>query len=154
VNTDPLAGGGTNLATIGTAGDPALGGMVIGEWQAGAKMGNAAGDTLGGHRLVFLTGSRERDGLTSQGSGIYDLTDDGAKLFLNAVNYMAQAAVTAPKFTSITRGADGKITVTWDGGGTLQAAPTILGPWQDVPGSTSPYVLTPDASITFGRIKK
>jgi len=89
VNTDPVAGGGTILATVGTAGDPALNGMVIGEWQAGAKMGDAAGDTLGGHRLVFLTGSREKT-ITSQGAGIYDLADDGSKLFLNAVQYMTK----------------------------------------------------------------
>jgi hypothetical protein len=154
VNTDPVAGGGTVLASIGTEGDPAVNGMVIAEWQAGAKMGNAAGDTLGGHRLVFLSGSRERDGLNSQGSGIFDLTDDGAKMFLNAVKYMAQAPVTAPEFTSITKGADGKITVTWEGGGTLQAAESITGPWQDVPGATSPYVLTPTSNMLFGRIIK
>jgi hypothetical protein len=88
VNTDPVAGGGTVLATVATTGDPAFGGMTIGEWAAGATMGDAApSDTLGGHRLVFLTGSREQ-GITSQAAGMYDLTPDGAKLFLNAVNYM------------------------------------------------------------------
>jgi hypothetical protein len=92
VVTGSLAGGGTVLASIGTAGDPALGGMVIGEWQAGAVLPNAGSvpsDTLAGHRLVFLTGSREHSGLTSEGAGIYDLTPDGAQMFLNAVNYMA-----------------------------------------------------------------
>lgn len=89
VNNNPLAGNGTVLATVGTAGDAAFGGMVIAEWQTGAVMGNNPPDTLGGHRLVFLTGSRENDGLTAEGSGIYDLNDDGARLFLNAVNYMA-----------------------------------------------------------------
>jgi hypothetical protein len=88
VNNNPVAGGGTILATVGTAGDPAFGGMVIGEWQAGAVLGNSPPDTLGGHRLVLLTGSRESAGLTSEGSGIYDLDTDGAQLFLNAVTYM------------------------------------------------------------------
>lgn len=89
VNTDPLAGGGTVLASVATAGDPALNGMVIGEWSAGATMGNGAGDVLGGPRLVFLSGSRENDGLTSEGAGIFDLEADGEQLFLNAVDYMA-----------------------------------------------------------------
>src|SRR5262245_3838508 len=89
VNTDPVAGGGVILGTIGTAGDPANGGMVIGEWMAGAVLATSPPDTLGGHRLVFLTGSREAAGLTAEGAGIYDLTADGAKLFLNAVKYMA-----------------------------------------------------------------
>lgn len=88
VNTDPLAGNGKVLATVATQGDPAFGGMVIGEWQAGATMATSPADTLGGHRLVFLTGSREQ-GITSEGAGIYDLTADGSQLFLNAVNYMA-----------------------------------------------------------------
>ena len=90
VNTDPVAGDGTVLAVVANEEDPAVGGMVIGEWTAGATMGNAAGDTLGGHRLAFLSGSREQ-GITSQAAGIYDLSDDGAQLFLNAVNYMAVA---------------------------------------------------------------
>ncbi|HOW71491.1 MAG TPA: PEP-CTERM sorting domain-containing protein [Phycisphaerae bacterium] len=89
VNTNPLAGGGTVLATIGTAGDPAFGGMTIGEWNAGSVLGNGTADILGGHRLALLTGSREHSGLTSEGAGIYDLTADGAQIFLNAVNYMA-----------------------------------------------------------------
>ena len=91
VNTNPLAGGGTLLARIGTPGDPANSGtgMVIAEWPAGAIMGNTPPDTLGGRRLVFLTGSRENAGLTAEGAGIYDLNPDGARMFLNAVNYMA-----------------------------------------------------------------
>jgi hypothetical protein len=153
VNTDPLAGNATVLATIVTEGDPANGGMVIAEWQAGAKMANAAGDTLGGPRLVFLSGSREQ-GITSQAAGIYDLTSDGARLFLNAVQYMAKAPVAEIKFSGIALGADGKITLTWEGGGTLQAAESVTGPWQDVPGATSPYVLTPSSTMMFGRIKK
>jgi hypothetical protein len=50
VNTDPLAGNGTLLASIGTA-DPANSGtgMITGEWQAGATMGNAASDV--GNRI-------------------------------------------------------------------------------------------------------
>lgn len=86
VNTDPVSGNGQVLATVGTAGDPAFGGMVIGEWDAGATL--ATGDVLGGHRMVFLTGSREQT-ITSEGAGIFDLTADGSRLFLNAVNYMA-----------------------------------------------------------------
>jgi hypothetical protein len=103
--------------------------------------------------LVFLTGSREANGSTSQISGIYDLTEDGATLFLNAVKYMAKPVAAAPSFTSVKLGTDGRITVTWTGGGTLQAAPTPTGPWTDVAGATSPYVLNPTGSALFGRIK-
>jgi len=88
VNSNPVSGGGVVLAAIGTIGDAAQGGMVIGEWLAGDKMANGAADTLAGHRLVVLTGSREASGLTSEGAGIYDLTADGAAILLNSVNYM------------------------------------------------------------------
>ncbi|MBN2507691.1 MAG: tandem-95 repeat protein [Verrucomicrobia bacterium] len=88
VNTDPVAGGGTVLATVATAGDPAFGGLVIGEWAAGAVMANTAADVLAGPRLAFLSGSREHSGLTSEGAGIYDLEPDGAQMFLRAVQYM------------------------------------------------------------------
>jgi len=89
VNMNPIAGGGTILATIATAGDPAFGGMIIGEWMPGAVMANGTADILAGHRLAFLSGSREASGLTSEGAGIYDLNPAGAQMFLNAVSYMA-----------------------------------------------------------------
>lgn len=84
VNTDPLVGG-TILGRIAAAGFPGNG-TVIAEWQTGASLGSYV---LGGPRLVFLSGSREHNGMTSQGSGIFDLTADGSQMFLNAVTYMA-----------------------------------------------------------------
>jgi hypothetical protein len=64
--------------------------------------------------------------------------------------------VTAPsaKFTGISKNANGSLTLEWVGGGTLQAAPAVTGPWQDVPGATSPYTLTPTEAATFGRIRQ
>jgi hypothetical protein len=59
-----------------------------------------------------------------------------------------------PKFTSIKVNANGSITVEWTGGGTLQAGATVIGPWQDVTGATSPYTFTPSSAMLFGRIKK
>jgi hypothetical protein len=99
VNTNAVAGGGQVLATVGTAADPAVNGMVVGYWPTGSVMGTAPPDTLGGPRLVFLSGSREAanqmipapgpTGTSSETAGIYDLSQDGARMFLNAVNFMA-----------------------------------------------------------------
>ena len=65
--------------------------MIIGEWPAGAALtpsdGGVRTDILGGRRMVFLTGSRERL-ITSEAAGFYDLVGDGPQLFLNAVAYM------------------------------------------------------------------
>ncbi len=58
-----------------------------------------------------------------------------------------------PKITSIVKNANGSITITWEGGGTLQAAESVLGPWVDVT-ATSPYTVTPTQQILFGRIRK
>ena len=91
INDDPLNADGILLATISNAGNGPVGGMVIAEWQAGATMthdGGAGTDTLAGHRLVFLTGAREADGVSSETAGLYDLYEDGALMLLNAVDYM------------------------------------------------------------------
>lgn len=153
VVTDPPAGGATILATIGTAGDPAFGGLAIGEWLPGASVGSDR-DKLGGKRLVFLTGSREVSGLTSEGAGIYDLTPDGAKMFLNAVNYMAGTtpgqSPTRPTL-SISRTATG-LSITFTG--TLQSAASVTGPWTDVAGATSPHTVTTTQGIRFYRTRQ
>ena len=35
------------------------------------------------------------------------------------------------------------LTLKWDGGGALQAAPVVTGPYTNVPGAMSPYDVTP-----------
>jgi len=94
VNNNILDEEGTLLATVATADDPTVGGLVIAELPAGATLQNSSGspdDVLGGPRLVFLTGSREPDGVTGgQAAALYDLYADGELMFLNAVDYMIQ----------------------------------------------------------------
>jgi hypothetical protein len=93
VNEPPIAGG-TILAALSAASGSAIAGAtVIAEWPAGASVthdGGAGTDVLGGHRLVFLTGSRENGGKSAETAGMYDLTADGAQMFLNAVAYMVK----------------------------------------------------------------
>jgi len=94
INNDPADDEGTILATISEASADTgpVGGMVIAEWPAGATLthdGGAGTDVLAGHRLVFLTGSREPDGVTGgDAAGLYDLYPDGEQMLLNAVDYM------------------------------------------------------------------
>jgi len=94
VNNNALDEEGTVLATVATADDPTVGGIVVAELPAGATLQNSSGspdDVLGGPRLVFLTGSREPDGVTGgQAAALYDLYPDGEQMFLNAVAYMLQ----------------------------------------------------------------
>jgi hypothetical protein len=107
INNDPLNPYGKVLAAISEASAETgpVGGMVIGEWPAGAIMthsGGAGTDILAGHRLVFLTGSRETSGISSETAGLYDLYEDGAQMFLNAVIYMGSPAPTAAMVVSST----------------------------------------------------
>jgi hypothetical protein len=60
--------------------------------------------------------------------------------------------VDQPEFTGVQLNPDGSITVEWTGGGVLQSAPTINGPWEDVAGATSPFTFTPPVPNLFGRI--
>jgi hypothetical protein len=57
-------------------------------------------------------------------------------------------------FSSIVRNANGSITLTWTGGGTLQSSASIKGPWTDVAGATSPLTLTPDQASQFARVRR
>jgi hypothetical protein len=61
--------------------------------------------------------------------------------------------VVNPTITSFKKNTDGTLTLEWTGG-VLQAAPAVTGPWQDVAGATSPYTITPNQGMLFGRIKK
>lgn len=58
-----------------------------------------------------------------------------------------------PAFTRVTKGATG-VTLEWTGGGTLQTAPSITGPWQDVANAASPYTLSTTGPALFAQIKK
>ena len=84
--TGAVIPGGSILATVGTTGDAAFGGMIIGEFPAGIT--SQRGDVLAAKRLVFLTGGREQAGVNSETAGVFDLFPDGQTLFLNAVTYL------------------------------------------------------------------
>jgi hypothetical protein len=146
VNNNPVVAGATNLAVINTTGDPANNGMIIAEYPANTVMGNASADITAAKRLVLLTGTRENDGLTGDGAGIFDLEGDGARLFLNAVHYLAGIADPNPNppTLGIARGAGGTLTLTFEGA--LESADQIQGPWTTVPG-TSPLSVEPDAPV-------
>ncbi|MGZ8938850.1 MAG: hypothetical protein ACXW32_06525, partial [Limisphaerales bacterium] len=160
VVTGDTATGATVLATVGTAEDPAVGGMIIAEFPAGTTMANAGtANVLGGDRLVFLTGSRENaadattgaGALTSEGAGIYDLTEDGAQMFLNAVDYMTAGGNPDPATPTLayTRNSAGQITI--DFTGTLQSSTTLAPASWSTAATTSPLVVNTTEPMRFYR---
>lgn len=49
----------------------------------------------------------------------------------------------------------GNATITWVGNTSiLQSAPTVLGPWTDIVGATSPYSVTPSAAQAYFRLRQ
>ncbi len=62
-------------------------------------------------------------------------------------------AVEGAKFTKISLAA-GNVTIEWTGGGTLQRADAVTGPWTDVAGATSPSTVPPTGTGAFYRIKQ
>ena len=46
------------------------------------------------------------------------------------------------------------ITLEWTGGGTLQSAPAVTGPWTDVTGASSPHSATTSSPLQFYRISQ
>jgi hypothetical protein len=86
VVTDPIAGNGTLLATVGTSGDATFGGTLIAHWQAGDQLGAY---TLAAPRMVFLSGTREDARGVIPIAGLMDLTPAGTQLFLNSVCHLA-----------------------------------------------------------------
>ena len=67
---------------------------------------------------------------------------------------LTPAPTERPMFTKTTLNANGTLTLEWTGGGVLQAAPTINGPWAPIAGATSPFTFTPDPAVgqLYGRI--
>lgn len=77
--------GGVVIAT-----NPSLAtGIAIAYWPAGTTVvdDGVGSMVLAGDRYFFAGGSREASGNGVTTAGVYDLTDDGARLFLNTVDY-------------------------------------------------------------------
>lgn len=56
-----------------------------------------------------------------------------------------------PPSVAVSRSARG-LELTWEGGGLLQQAPSVGGPWSDVAGAVSPYVIAPVRESGFFRV--
>jgi hypothetical protein len=153
INTSPVIAGATILATVATSTDPTSGGIVVAEFPKGITMGNASADVTAAAQLVFLTGSREQ-GIAADGAGIYDLDSDGARMFLNAVRYMAGLPDTTPTRVDLTvaRGNAANLVVSWPEAGTenlvLRTTSSLAsGNWQAV--ASQPTVANGRRTVTL-----
>jgi hypothetical protein len=157
--TEPAGAEGTVLAVVAadSAATGPAGAMVIAEWPAGSSVihdGGAGTDVLAAPRLVFLTGSREPSGVTGgEAAAVFDLYEDGALMFLNAVNYMlnpppAPPTPPAPAGTStlVNGGFEDGVLDPWGTYGPLTATVVTESP---IEGASCLFVDIPTATANF-----
>jgi FtsP/CotA-like multicopper oxidase with cupredoxin domain len=66
---------------------------------------------------------------------------------------LSGSSITVPPAVLSVDMVDGKLNISWTGAGTLQSAEDIAGPWTDVNGATSPYLIPFDKPQSFYRVK-
>ena len=76
-----------------------------------------------------------------------DLPIDGEHLS----PWVVEVEDSTPPTISVVKNSDGTVTITFDG--TLQTAPSVIGPWTDVD-ATSPLTISADQAQQFGRALK
>jgi hypothetical protein len=152
------AGNGTVIATRPTASNY----VWIAEWSPGQRFYPTAAYTdgtpavAGARRMLFTAGTREGG---SFGQGMYNLTTEGQKMFLNAVNYMItfkQLKAYSPTPADGTKNIK-PASLTWAAGDTAVAHDVYLGTdqaaiedadtsspeWQETTASPQFIILTP-----------
>src|SRR5690606_7421634 len=67
--------------------------------------------------------------------------------------FVPTAPVSTIEITDISL-TDGALTITWTGGGTLETAESLDGPWNPVPGASRPPTFTPTSPILFIRVSQ
>ena len=93
------AGNGT---VLGTALGDIMGQVFIAEWAAGVEYYEGSGQFAGGPRIAFMAGTQDRnDGDTPDmtippTSGVFNLTEVGAQLMANAIDYLIDITVKDP----------------------------------------------------------
>jgi hypothetical protein len=104
-----------------------------------------------------------QDGTGTASIELFTVSEDGTKVLINDTDndglrafrtgQAPERPAEAPEIGSIQLNANGSITITWTAG-TLQTAPAVTGPWQDMTGATSPHTFTPTGPLLFGRIRQ
>ena len=88
----------------------------------------------------------------------YGLTTWGSRYahFLHAKAYSLEAKSSQPSEPPVlTVSRDGnKVSIIWEGEGTLESAERVIGPWSEVHGVTSPTIIQPVAKKGYYRLKR
>jgi len=84
------------------------------------------------------------------------LTAEGRQLVNAAINWAleGQPPGGGPEFTSFGITSEGVLTIEWSGGGVLENAPSVLGPWTPVNGASSPFSAPTDRAAQIFRLRQ
>ncbi len=154
----PLAAALSGTVTVSTSGQPlSFANPTSGDAFAVANSGDPAQKVIVGidKNGVLESGGNaaERRVFLFMGDNTAaDFTSQGWALFDAAVQWATGmgGTPTGPRLSISLSG--GMITITWSGGGTLQEADSVTGPWTDVTGASSPYTTAADAPHKFYRV--
>ncbi len=114
---------------------------------------------------AYETGAVMADGLVAPARRVFTFLTDGAflnvtpagqALLVGSIQWaigMEPGAATGPQFIG-TRLDAGAVVMEWTGGGTLQSAPSVTGPWSEATGASSPHRVTPGNPQQFYRIRQ
>lgn len=158
VNSDD----GFRLTSAGPDPRPPANTLMLGQYDGG----RSAADTIFGFgveapgvyafRLVYENGNGDAslEWFSVQPDGTKVLVNDTTAGALKAYQFQTltlKPVTTPPKITSIQRNAN-QVVVQWTGGGTLQSADLVTGPWSDISGS-SPNTQPLTGAQKFYRVK-
>ncbi|MDB6039049.1 MAG: hypothetical protein JWM99_2890 [Verrucomicrobiales bacterium] len=140
--------------TTGSASDP----IIVGAFEGARE----PFDTIFGF-VVPAAGVYPFRLLYYQGSGgaalrWFSISDNGTQVLINDPNndsslkaFRSVTGVITRPVLAFARTAS-NLSLTWSGGGTLESAPQITGPWSPVTGASSPYVKDTTGAALFYRV--
>lgn len=102
---------------------------------------------------AFTKAPERRVATFLNGDSTTALTGAGLKLVDAAINWALNITVTEPASVSIAKSGN-QVSISWTGGGTLQHADTVTGPWSDVPNQNNPQTVATTGTVQFFRVRQ
>src|SRR6185436_3340341 len=134
----------------------------LGEWNGPKGFGAVdsqfgfAVPTAGIYPMRLVAGQREGNANLEW----YSIEPDGTRILINDTSnpkslraFRSRTSEAAPRLSPPTL-ANGKVTISWTGGGVLQEAANLAGPWNDVTIQANPQQVTPTAPTKFYRVRR
>ena len=129
-------------------GDPPTG------WASIGTLTYRGADTPVFHHYLRHSYDVSFNGQPIAATGLRILVPASSGIDIDEIEVNTQLPTPAPKVTlSISRQGN-TLTITWTGGGTVQAADDVAGPWADVTDSSNPYTPATSAAKKFYRVRQ